>query len=93
VLVCGIAALFLPCLGLIPAIFALARAGSAKREILSSNGRLTGLGMVTAGRITAWIAVAFTLLAILLLILVITIGGTIGQDFQYDDFSMVPDAA
>ena len=87
VLVCGIASLFVPCIGLIPAIFALAKAGSARREILSSNGRLTGLGMITAGKITAWLCVGLTLLAIAGLIIAIAVGSTVDQDFNNGDFS------
>jgi hypothetical protein len=87
VLVCGIASLVVPCLGLIPAIFALAKAGSARREIVSSNGRLTGLGMVTAGRITAWICVGLTLLAIVGIIILIAVGNSFNQDFNNGDFS------
>lgn len=49
-------------IGVIPAIVGLAMSGSAKREIESSGGRLTGLGMVTAGRVTSWITVGLTVI-------------------------------
>lgn len=67
VLVCGIASIVLmfTCgLGFIPAIVALVKAGRAKREILDSSGQLSGLGMITAGRITSWITIGLTLLAV-----------------------------
>jgi len=47
-------------IGVIPAIVGLAMSGSAKREIESSGGRLTGLGMVTAGRVMSWVTVGLT---------------------------------
>jgi hypothetical protein len=89
VLVCGIASLLVPCIGLVPAIVALAMSGSARREILASDGRLTGLGMVTAGRITAWIGVIIALLGIALLVLLITIGNMFDSstNFGNDGFS------
>ncbi len=60
VMVLGIAGLVLTCawgIGIIPAIVSLAMSGGAKRDIEASGGRLSGLGMVTAGRILGWIAV------------------------------------
>jgi hypothetical protein len=69
VLVLGIASLPLLVMcgvGIIPAIVALAMSGAAKREIDSSAGRLTGLGMVRAGRILSWIAVGLFIVGVLL---------------------------
>jgi hypothetical protein len=77
VLVCGIASivLFFTCgLGFIPAIVALVKAGSARREILASQGQLTGLGMVTAGRITSWCTIGLTILGIIVIVLLLTLG-------------------
>jgi hypothetical protein len=77
VLACGIGSLFLlfTCgLGFIPAIVALVRAGAARREILASEGRLTGLGMVQAGRITAWITIGLTILAIIAVVALVVLG-------------------
>jgi hypothetical protein len=85
--VCGIASLLVPCIGLVPAIVALVRAGSARREILASNGQLTGLGMVTAGRITAWIGVVLTLLAIALIVLAVLFSVPVNNNFGDDGFS------
>jgi hypothetical protein len=84
--VCGIASLLVPCLGLVPAIVALVRAGGARREIIASGGRLTGLGMVTAGRITAWIGVALTIVAIALIVLGLVLAGQSTGDFGDDGF-------
>jgi hypothetical protein len=87
VLVCGIASLIFPCIGLVPAIVALVRAGDARREILASEGRLTGLGMVTAGRITAWVGIALTLLAIALVVLLVAFAVPVSTGFGDDGFS------
>lgn len=92
VLVCGIASivlLFTCGLGFIPAIVALVRAPAARREIIASNGQLSGLGMVTAGRITAWTAIGLTILGILGIVLLITIGNMFDSstDFGNDGFS------
>lgn len=46
----------------IPAIAALVIAGGADREIDESQGRLTGRGLVTAGRILAWVQLALVVL-------------------------------
>jgi glucose uptake protein GlcU len=91
-MVCGIASivlLFTCGLGFIPAIVALVRAPSARREILASNGQLSGLGMITAGRITAWTTIGLTILGILALVLLITVGNLFdpGSDFGDDGFS------
>jgi hypothetical protein len=77
VLVCGIASvvlLFTCGLGFIPAIVALVKAGPARREILASQGQLSGLGMVTAGRITSWCTIGLTILGIIAIVLLITLG-------------------
>lgn len=55
-------------IGIIPAIVGLVMSGSAKRELENSGGRLTGLGMVTAGRVTGWISVGLSVIFIGLLI-------------------------
>jgi hypothetical protein len=90
VLACGIGSivlLFTCGLGFIPAIVALVKAGSARREILESQGRLTGLGMVTAGRITAWCTIGLTILAILAIVLLITLGVAFDSTPGDDGFS------
>ncbi len=60
---------------LIPAIVALVLAPGAKRKIEQSNGRLTGLGLVTAARWIAWINVALWVGLALLAAVVISLGG------------------
>ncbi|MFL6070674.1 MAG: hypothetical protein ACJ73L_05330 [Actinomycetes bacterium] len=57
------------CFGVVAAIVALVLAPGAKREIRDSGGALTGEGMVKAGVICAWIAVAVGVLIVLLFIL------------------------
>lgn len=78
VLICGVASLVVPFVGWIAAIVALVLAGGAKREIEGSQGRLTGLGLVKAGRICSWIALALTVLGILALVFLIIVGGAAG---------------
>lgn len=68
-------------LGVVPAIVGLAMSGSAKREIESSGGRLTGLGMVTAGRVTSWITVGLTVIIAGLLVLGIALSSAAGPDY------------
>lgn len=58
-------------LPLIPAIVALVLAPSARREIARSQGNESGLGLVTAATIVAWINVGvFTLLIVGALLLI-----------------------
>lgn len=73
VLICGIASLLLLLtgFGFIPAVVALVLAGGAKREILASNGRLTGLDFVKTGRICSWITIALTLVAVVIAVVAI----------------------
>jgi hypothetical protein len=61
--------------GVIAAIVALVMAPGAKREIEQSGGRLTGLGMVTAGQITSWICVGLAVLGVIGFIAVGASGG------------------
>ncbi len=58
-------------LGIVPAIIGLAMGGSAKREIAASGGRVTGDGMVTAGRIMGWISIGLAALFIVAIVLII----------------------
>ena len=44
---------------IIPAIIALVFASKARREILASNGWVTGTGLVTSAKIVAWINIGF----------------------------------
>ena len=60
VLVCAIASFVV--VPFIPAVVALALAGGARQQIAQSGGRLTGDGLVRAGRIVAWINVGLTAL-------------------------------
>jgi hypothetical protein len=43
--------------------------------------------MVTAGRITAWITIALTVLAIIGIVLLVSLGIPMNQDFGDDGFS------
>jgi hypothetical protein len=85
VMVLGIVGLVLVCgygIGVIPSIVALALAPSAKREIRSSGGRLTGESFIKAGVICAWVAVGLTLLGIAIVVLVIALGTTVETSFE-----------
>ena len=62
VLVCAIASFVV--VPFIPAVVALALAGGAQQQIAQSGGRLTGEGLVRAGRIVAWINVGLTALVV-----------------------------
>lgn len=66
----------------IPAIAALVMAGGADREIDESNGYLTGRGMVTGGRILAWVNIALTVIvaAALFGLILWGISGEFGND-------------
>jgi hypothetical protein len=71
VLCCGIGSLLLlfTCfVGFVPAIVALCLAPGAKREIEQSQGMITGLGLVQAGRICAWITIVLTVLGVAALV-------------------------
>jgi hypothetical protein len=74
VLVLGILSLVLMfgCIGFILAIVALVMAPGAAREIKESGGRLTGESQLKAGKITSWITLGITALAI-----VVTIAGVL----------------
>ncbi|MGN6302277.1 MAG: DUF4190 domain-containing protein [Angustibacter sp.] len=70
VLITGIASLVLlfSCIGFIPAIVALVLAPGAEREINASQGRLTGLGQVRAGKICSWITIGVTVIGLLVIV-------------------------
>ena len=73
-LVCAIASFVV--FPLAPAIAALVVAGSATREIDASGGRLTGRGLVTGARITAWVNIALCALALVALLLALVVAGS-----------------
>lgn len=62
--------------GLLAGIPALIVGGSARKEIAASGGAQTGDGMAKAGVILGWISVAFTVVAVLFLILVFAVNTT-----------------
>jgi len=86
VLVLGITALVLLCgygVGVIPAIIALALAPGARREIEGSGGRIVGDGMLKAGVICSWVAVALTVLAVIVIfVFVIALAGSDPSTFS-----------
>jgi len=65
---------------IIPAIIALVFANKADKEILSSNGWVTGGGLVTAAKIVSWINIGLyaALIAIgLLVVILAAVGGAL----------------
>ncbi len=65
---------------IIPAIIALVLASKADKEIVASNGWVTGAGLVTASKIVAWINIGLyaALIAIGVLVLVVAaVGGAL----------------
>lgn len=52
----------------VPAIVALVLAPSAERDIAASGGRLTGAGLVRAGRIVAWVHLGLCLAGLVVLV-------------------------
>ncbi|HET8970195.1 MAG TPA: hypothetical protein VFN19_03975 [Candidatus Nanopelagicales bacterium] len=76
-MVLGIVGIVMLCaygIGLVCAIVALALAPGAKREIAASNGWKTGEGMVKAGVICSWIAVALFLVLAVIIIIGLVVG-------------------
>ena len=62
-------------LPVIPAVVALVLAPSAQRDIAASGGRLTGEGLVRAGRVVAWVHLGLCLAFVALLVLVFGLFG------------------
>jgi hypothetical protein len=60
----------------VPAVVALVLAGGAQRSIEASGGRLTGLGLVKAARITSWIHLGLCALALVAVVLLVAVAGT-----------------
>lgn len=83
-LVCSIVS-FVIC-PVVPAIAALVIAPGARRKIDASNGRLTGLGLLTAAKWVSWINIVlwigFTLLFVVLIIV-----GAMSDTSGSSDFS------
>ena len=63
---------------------ALAMSGSAKREIEGSDGRVTGLGMVSAGRVMSWITIGLTVLFASIFILVVAFAPESASSYSGD---------
>ena len=60
---------------LVPAIAALVVARGAQRQMDESGGRLTGRGLLTGARVTAWINIALCVLGLLAVIALIAVAG------------------
>lgn len=77
-MVCGILAIVF--CGIFTAIPAIIMGNKARRQIQWSEGRLGGDGMALAGVILGWIAVAFTVLGVIIVLIVIATADP--DDFQ-----------
>ncbi len=77
-LVLGIISLVL--CGLFLGIPAMIVARQAKREIAESQGRLGGEGLATAGFVTGLIGTIWSILAGILVIVVIAVGGVVAEE-------------
>ena len=67
-LVLAVAA-YTPIVPFLGAVVALLLAGRARRDILASGGTLSGLGVVQAAKVLAWVHLAFVALVLLLVVL------------------------
>jgi hypothetical protein len=67
--------------GVVLAIVALCMSPGAKREIAYSGGAVGGEGLVTAGRICAWVSIGLTVLGILLFVGLLAFGASTMQHF------------
>lgn len=84
-LVCSIVSfVFCP---VIPAIAALVIAPGARRKIEASNGRLTGLGLLTAAKWVSWINIVLYVGFALLAIVLIIVGAAADSSGTSSDFS------
>ena len=70
-LVCAIASFLV--FPLVPAIAALVLARGAQREIATSGGRLAGEGLVTGARVTAWINIVLSVLALVGIVVLVLV--------------------
>lgn len=86
-LVCSIVS-FVIC-PVIPAIAALVIAPGARRKIDASNGRLTGLGLLTAAKWVSWINIVLWIGFALLFVVLIVIGAMTDTSGS-SDFSVGP---
>ncbi len=66
-------------LAFIPALIALAKAGSAQREIDSSGGRLGGQDKIRTGKILAWVTLGISALAVVAIAVLIAVGVAVGD--------------
>ena len=73
-LVCAIASFVV--LPLLPAIAALLVASSASRDIDAAGGRLTGRGLITGARVTAWINIALSVVGLVLLVALVAVASS-----------------
>jgi hypothetical protein len=72
-LLCAVLA-YTPTIPFLGAIAALILARSARRDILASAGRLTGLSLCTWATVLSWVHLAFVLLALVLVVVLFAVG-------------------
>ena len=79
-LVLGIVSIVL--CGLFLGVPAMILSRQAKREIVESQGRLGGDGLATAGFVTGLIGTIWSVLAAILVVVLIAVGGVIGNEIE-----------
>ena len=72
-LVLGIGSFFL--CGIFMGIPAIILGNNAKKKIATAGGQLGGQGLATAGVVLGWISVGLTIVAVLLFLLILALGG------------------
>jgi hypothetical protein len=72
-LILGIGSFFL--CGIFMGIPAIILGNNAKKKIATAGGQLGGQGLATAGIVLGWIQVGLTIVAVLLLLLILALGG------------------
>ena len=75
-LLCAVLA-YTPTIPFLGAIAALILAKSARRDILASGGRLTGLSLCTWATVLSWLHLAFVLLALVVLVVLLVVGAAL----------------
>lgn len=84
--IASIVVMFTCGIGFILAIVSLCLAPGAKREIAASGGALTGESQVKAGVICSWVTIAFTVVALILLVVLLATVDWSGEDWFDDSY-------
>src|SRR3954447_26796126 len=77
--------------GLFVGVPAMILSRQAKREIAASQGRLGGDGLATAGFVTGLIGTVWSVLAAILLVVLIAVGGVVGNEIEKHCHTVIDD--